>query len=116
MENIPALRHKLAKYKARCKTKKITFNLTLSQFDQIVRQSCYYCGAAPAVRNKEKRYQDYKCNGLDRVDNDKGYIAGNVVACCPTCNQLKSNMSVSEFYTMVNSIYKHSIKGSDKDV
>lgn len=38
-------------------------------------------------------------NGLDRVDSNLGYVAGNVVPCCRWCNQAKSSRPVGEFLT-----------------
>jgi len=29
--------------------------------------------------------------GLDRKDNDKGYLIDNVVSCCCTCNRMRSD-------------------------
>jgi hypothetical protein len=34
--------------------------------------------------------------GLDRLDNDIGYMSGNVVPCCGICNTTKNSMLSSE--------------------
>jgi hypothetical protein len=34
-------------------------------------------------------------NGIDRVDNEKGYLVENCVPCCFTCNSLKKSVTKS---------------------
>ena len=57
---------------------------------------CHYCGG-----EVEQRI------GLDRVDSAKGYIPGNVVQCCTSCNMAKSNHSVDEWYAHMENILTH---------
>jgi hypothetical protein len=35
-------------------------------------------------------------NGIDRIDNTKGYTSGNCLACCIRCNKLKGKLSLAE--------------------
>ena len=48
-----------------------------------------------------KRLSDHvlKCNGVDRVDNTKGYSVDNSVPCCKFCNTAKHTMSEGDFFT-----------------
>ena len=57
---------------------------------------CHYCGGEVSHRL-----------GLDRVDNDKGYVAGNVVQCCAVCNRMKSDHSVDEWRAHMEKILAH---------
>lgn len=57
---------------------------------------CHYCGGD--VPNRI---------ALDRVDNDKGYIPGNVVQCCLTCNQMKAKHSVDEWVAHMKKVLEH---------
>ncbi len=41
---------------------------------------------------------------LDRINNDKGYIPGNIVLCIRWVNVMKQNKSVSEFADMCRKI------------
>ncbi len=54
--------------------------ITFDEFSALVTQNCYYC--------------DYKkegeTNGIDRINNDIGYITSNCVSCCETCNYMKA--------------------------
>lgn len=68
-----------------------TLSWSLSEDDvRIVYQPCNYCG-----NPGDKEYRGIRYNGIDRVDNSRGYEAGNVVACCKKCNFAKSNMSLT---------------------
>jgi hypothetical protein len=67
----------------RCKKmaarRNINWGLSESEFWQIVSRSCTYCGfALPQVGS-----------GIDRIDNNKGYVVNNCVPCCTECNKTK---------------------------
>ena len=88
------------------------WKLTRDDFRELTSQCCFYCGVEPkqdidANRPYRRRYGHYFYNGLDRVDNSRGYIRGNVVACCGQCNRAKTDMSVEEFRQWVTSVYEH---------
>ena len=42
-------------------------------------------------------------NGIDRIDNNKGYFIGNINSCCATCNYLKNKF---ELKTILDHCYK----------
>lgn len=44
---------------------------------------------------------------LDRVDNDKGYVAGNLAVICSTCNSRKKDMSVHDLRLILRYIESH---------
>ena len=52
-------------------------------------KKCYYTG-------KEFREDGLYARSFDRVDSNKGYVEGNVVACTVDINQKKSNLSNEE--------------------
>ena len=54
---------------------------------------------------------DFVYNGLDRVDNEKGYTIDNVVPCCKHCNYAKRNRSVEEFIDWIAQVYEYSVQG-----
>lgn len=45
-------------------------------------------------------------NGIDRVNNDLGYIPGNCVPCCYECNHSKNDRSLEDFRTWVKIVYE----------
>jgi len=81
-------------------------------FRSLTSQNCYYCGKPPSqIRCKNSRMNgNYYYNGLDRVDNDKGYILENIVTCCKECNYAKRKMSKKDFLAMVKRIYELQVK------
>lgn len=46
-----------------------------------------------------------ECSGIDRVDNNKGYVEGNCVSCCFYCNSYKSDRLVKDFKNHVLKLY-----------
>ena len=92
------IRLSISNYKRRAKRRGYEYNLTENQFINLTQKDCYYCGAKPSNINKKKNCNgDYIYNGLDRVDNDKGYTMDNVVPCCRNCNRAKYKMTLQEF-------------------
>jgi hypothetical protein len=74
----------------------LEFNITLEQFDRMVRAPCYYCG------------RDDHVMGIDRIDNMDGYNKQNCVACCSMCNSLKGDRDLDVFLCQALAIYKSS--------
>lgn len=62
------------------------FALTRDDFDKLIHLPCHYCYVAPDPTN-----------GIDRYDNDLGYIASNCVPCCWMCNHAKGSTPIEEF-------------------
>ena len=58
---------------------------------------CFYC---------EKFSENRSYCGIDRVDNDIGYILSNCVSCCSNCNDIKSNST----FKQIEKIYFGMIK------
>lgn len=106
------------RYKLRAAKKKIPFNIPQQLFREIGEQCCVYCGAEPSVSPSHATEHNgaWAWNGLDRIDNGKGYIIGNVQPCCSTCNRIKSDMSESTFLDHLTRIVSiRSEAGSIKD-
>lgn len=108
-DGIAARNGLFAKYRQRSKSNNMNFDLTLDDFCKITKQNCYYCGIQPLQILKEKRFTHGPCvyNGIDRVDNNKGYILENCVPCCETCNRAKRIMTQEEFYSWIDRVHSH---------
>lgn len=68
----------------------IEFNLSFTAMrNLLMAKKCYYTGI-PLTRPKAGC--DLKASDLtiDRIDNTKGYVHGNVVACCHAANNMKA--------------------------
>ena len=57
---------------------------------------CHYCGGV--VKNRI---------ALDRISSDEGYVPGNVVSCCWTCNRCKVDMDVDEWVAHMERVLNH---------
>lgn len=83
----------------------LSWDLTKTEMLALSKADCHYCGAKPMSRYTHKNLSgDFLCNGIDRVDNDHGYIAGNVVTCCWTCNRAKKEMPYAQFVAWLDQI------------
>jgi hypothetical protein len=89
------------------------FDLSLEDFKKITSEPCFYTGRYPNNQWKTN-YDSYTYNGLDRVDNKKGYTIENVVPCCKEANRAKSTLSLEEFKNLINDLYIHFIKNNGK--
>jgi hypothetical protein len=72
------------------------WEIPIEKFKELVVKDCFYCGVPPANVWREKR-SNFKYNGLDRVDNSKGYTLDNVVPCCGHCNMTKRERTMEQF-------------------
>lgn len=82
---------------------KAQFTLTKEQFRELTKQNCFYCGKLPSTVKKAK-HSDYLYNGLDRIDNTKGYTPDNVVPCCGECNFHKGSLPQDQFLAWLDRV------------
>jgi hypothetical protein len=80
-------------YKIQASKRNLDWELTLNDFIRITNSNCYYCGLVPC-RKAMNRKSFYICNGIDRVDNSKGYLLNNCAPCCFSCNNKKRGISI----------------------
>ena len=88
------------------------FNLSIERFQELSIQNCFYCGCKPTNMRQDttkmrKGVTRQFLNGIDRIDNNIGYIEGNVRACCEDCNKAKRNLSEEQFFDLIKSIYRN---------
>jgi hypothetical protein len=101
-DELAKLKRVFRHYKKHAENKKRAFNISFVAFRDIICQKCVYCGEPP------KKYKDeYERNGIDRIDSKKGYVIGNVVSCCETCNRAKLDNAQKDFFEWVNKVYNH---------
>jgi hypothetical protein len=81
-------------YRRNAKVREQAWELSNPQAEIILHGPCEYCGKKPAL-------------GIDRVDNDRGYILGNVTPCCRRCNQAKNDMTFDEFRNWITKVYRY---------
>lgn len=73
------------------KKRGIEFNLTVASMKNLLSaKKCYYTGIGltkSTGKESELALSDFT---IDRIDGSKGYVKGNVVACCHAANQMKN--------------------------
>ena len=83
------------KYKSRADKKNLSFEICEEYFGELTQMNCYICGKKPTMKHK---------NGIDRLDNTKGYIINNCKSCCSNCNYMKKNLDYTVFLEKCKSI------------
>ena len=71
------------------------FNIDEDKFYILTQSNCFYCGVKPS--RLKKSFDELYYNGVDRLDNTRGYEENNVVPCCWNCNVLKGTRHKDEF-------------------
>ena len=95
-------------YKRSAKQRNLEFALTKEQARKLFEGDCFYCGQNPQARpTSQNLHGTYSWNGIDRVDNSKGYTVDNTVSCCKVCNFAKRDSTKEEFVEWIKRAYKH---------
>lgn len=86
-------------YMGRANRKGISFDLSFEEFLNLVQQKCFYCDSEPENIAGNRKYTNgsFVYNGIDRVDNTRGYTIENCVPCCEDCNRAKNSRPQREF-------------------
>jgi hypothetical protein len=105
-------------YRNGARKRNIEFLLSFEDFLALSQDLCFYCGSEPSTSGdvtftKGPKKGQSRCNGafiyngLDRLDNSRGYIVDNCVACCSYCNVAKRHYTISEFLAWVGKVYRY---------
>jgi hypothetical protein len=70
--------------------RKLEFTIEKEDYDKFRNGQCYLCGLTSSDTHK---------NGIDRIDNSKGYILDNCRSCCGHCNCMKLDLDYNVFIT-----------------
>jgi hypothetical protein len=84
-------------YKRNAFKKNREFDISKKDFISLFYLPCHYCGF-----NK-----DYRKMGVDRKDNNIGYIKTNIVSSCWDCNKFKGTMNYDSFLKKCKDIAKN---------
>lgn len=97
-----------ASYKKSAKRKNIDFDLIKEEFRSLTQNNCFYCNSEPSnIKKAQKSNGEYRYNGLDRIDNSRGYTMDNIVSCCENCNKAKRDLSIDDFLKWAMMIAKN---------
>lgn len=93
-------------YRRNARQRGIRFDITKDEFIVLISGKCHYCGThgSPYV-------------GIDRVNNEEGYLIQNCVPCCEWCNKIKMAHTESDMIEHIKKIYYHLVinKGAEHD-
>ena len=81
------LRTRFGIYRGGAAKRGLPFTLTLSTFSILLNNKCHYCGISPTISEM----------GIDRKDNNIGYVASNCLSACRHCNYAKGKLSYDVF-------------------
>lgn len=95
-------------YKMGAVKRGLEFSLTKDDFKFLTSEECYLCGTKPKSIIKTKNNNGaYLYNGIDRIDNTKGYTIENSMPCCKDCNFRKGKATLSELFKWAKDIYEY---------
>ncbi len=103
-------------YKQNAKKAKLPFELSRNQFLTITSKNCHYCGSPPMnncvtfrKNGVQKSNGGFIYSGIDRKDNEIGYILNNCVPCCDICNKAKRAMPYDDFMMWIKRLVKFTL-------
>lgn len=95
-------------YKKSAKQRKLEFNLSEEDFKLIVTGNCHYCGDPPSNKiGHYSKHSFFTYNGIDRINNLKGYEKRNVLTSCWKCNRMKNILGKDDFLEQCRKICKY---------
>jgi hypothetical protein len=109
-----ALNLNISKYRGSAAKRNVVWALNDDTVRELMFMNCRYCGVEPKQSIRHGNWSAYRkpvlYNGIDRVDNTRGYESDNVVPCCKVCNRAKDVMSAEEFITWAQRVADHTRK------
>ena len=108
------LQYRLLSARSRSKKSGLEFTITLDDIQQLwdsCSGNCYYTGL-PMVQERNNVLDSVS---LDRRDNTKGYIPGNVVLCRSVVNIMKSDLSEDDFAAVLRTLMPWATKNAALD-
>jgi len=92
---------------SRCKTdakeRGKEFRISKKEYEIMAKSNCHYCGMSP-----QPNAAGVAVNGIDRLDNESGYLPLNTVPCCWDCNRSKGELTHEEFVAHCRRVANHS--------
>lgn len=95
---------------ARDRSKKhgMDFSLSLEDLENLWLEQNGTCALSGIKMTYELQNGRTSTNvSIDRIDQSKGYVTGNVQLVCMACNQIKSDLSEDEMYQFCKKIVEH---------
>jgi len=95
---------KLVNIHSSAQSRNLDFDLTFEYVKKLLEyNTCFYT-------NVQFTEDGPNARSFDRVDNDKGYVIGNVVACTTDINGKKNNLTIDEIVCLYKKLANLKIK------
>jgi 5-methylcytosine-specific restriction endonuclease McrA len=94
--------------KNNCRQRGVELTISRQEYLELAFSNCAYCGSLPKNRVPLPRPSTktvytfiFLYQGIDRKDNNLGYVPGNCVPCCAVCNSIKGkHLSHDEMFAV----------------
>ena len=85
----------------------LAWTVSKAEATRLLKEPCFYCGAPPHHEMRWPSNRGFRYSGLDRVNNRRGYVHGNLRSCCRQCNSAKGAMTEAAFAAWCCRLAKH---------
>lgn len=97
-------------YQRNAEKRNYEFLVSFTRFVELIENKCYYCTNPWSNQMvSHTSSPEYKYNGIDRLDNNKGYTDDNVVSCCRNCNRAKGIFGEKDFKKWIINLFNNYI-------
>ncbi len=96
-------------FSARERAKKMGREFTIAPSDIHIPDTCPVLGMKIAKITKGVRSGGDTSPSLDRIDNSKGYVPGNIAVISYRANRLKADATAGELARVMSYIARHSV-------
>lgn len=93
-------------YKTNAKSVNRIWELSKEEVRSLLTKNCTLCGLPPNTIRKTK-YTEFKYNGIDRINNLKGYTKDNVQTLCIQCNNAKYTLNITKFNNYIQRLIEY---------
>lgn len=110
----------LARYKRNALTRGKEWDLSDDEALEMMDLNCHYCGSPPANVQGNGSYGrlngEWAYNGIDRKNNNLGYVSRNVVPACASCNRAKNTMPYAHFMAWIGRLVRYRTSTSSRRI
>ena len=97
-------------YRAKQRAKKYNLDFDIQESDIIIPEKCPIL-EVPIILGSKDNYE--YTPSLDRIDNSKGYVKGNIQVISKKANSMKNSATYQELITFCKNILRYSLTSSE---
>jgi hypothetical protein len=84
--------------------KKESYKINLEKSDILTSTHCPYLGIKLSYNKKDEKLDNYR--SIDRIDNSKGYVKGNLQVISHLANKIKTSLTIEQLITFSQNVIK----------